>query len=202
MLYKKLYGKVLAMNVKKQLHLIFFIAIFIPVMIIGFYLVYNTHSMLLNHYQNQCKSDNIRVKSMLLDMTSSIYNKSNDIASDQTLIDLLGKKYTSKRQSEKAIIHYNKITETIAQDPSIRNIQIYSMNPTLKKINYVSGMDSAFKKRTVTNIFRRLPHLSGLHIKEMILLEIVRLNYVFIRKSFCQRFEVMRFLLQPSVTTS
>lgn len=155
MLYKKLSAKVAAMNVKKQLHFIFFIAIFIPVMIIGFYLVYNTHSMLLNHYQNQCKSDNIRVKSMLLDMTSSIYNKSNDIASDQTLIDLLGKKYTSKRQSEKAIIHYDKITETIAQDPSIRNIQIYSMNPTLKKTNYVSGMDSAFKKTDCYQHFQK-----------------------------------------------
>ena len=155
MLYKKLSGRVTAMNVKKQLHFIFFIAIFIPVMIIGFFLVYNTRSMLLEHYQNQCVSDNIRVKSMLLDMTSSIYNKSNTIASDQTLIDLLGKKYASKRQSEKAIIQYHKIKETITEDPSIQNIQIYSMNPTLKKIDYVRDMDSAFQKTDCYSHFQK-----------------------------------------------
>ncbi len=155
MLYKKLYGKVAAMNVKKQLHFIFFIAIFIPVVIIGLYLVYNTRSMLLDHYKNQCLSDNVRVKSMLLDMTSSIYNKSDDIASDQTLVSLLTKNYSSKNQSEKAIINYDKITTTIARDPSIQNIRIYSMNPTLKKSEYIEDIDSTFKKSECYQHFQR-----------------------------------------------
>lgn len=155
MLFKKLYNKVTAMNVKKQLYFIFFIAIFIPVVVIGSYLVYNTRSMLFNHYKNQCKSDNIRVKSMLLDMTSSIYNQSDAIASDQTLIDLLGKKYTSKKQSEKAIISYDKITTTIAQDPSIQSIRIYSMNPTIKKTNYINDMDQEFKKTDCYQHFKK-----------------------------------------------
>lgn len=155
MLYKKLYRKVLAMNVKKQLHFIFFIAIFIPVTIIGLYLVYNTRSMLLDHYKNQCLSDNVRVKSMLLDMTSSIYNKSDDIASDQTLVNLLMKHYSSEKQSEKAIINYNKITTTIARDPSIQNIRIYSMNPTLKKAEYIEDIDNAFKKSECYQHFQK-----------------------------------------------
>lgn len=155
MLYKKLYGKVSAMNVKKQLHFIFFVAIFIPVVIIGLYLVYNTRSMLLDHYKNQCLSDNVRVKSMLLDMTSSIYNKSDDIASDQTLISMLSKNYSSKDQSEKAIISYDKITTTIARDPSIQNIRIYSMNPTLEKTEYIEGIDNTFKKSKCYQHFQK-----------------------------------------------
>lgn len=155
MLYKKLYNKVTGMNVKKQLYFIYFIAIFIPVIVIGSYLVYNTRSMLLDHYKNQCQSDNVRVKSMLLDMTSSIYNQSDAIASDQTLIKLLGKKYTSKKQSEKAIINYDKITTTIAQDPSIHSIRIYSMNPTLKKTDYISDMNGKFKKTDCYEHFKK-----------------------------------------------
>ena len=155
MLYKKLSAKVAAMNVKKQLHFIFFIAIFIPVVIIGLYLVYNTRSMLLDHYKNQCLSDNVRVKSMLLDMTSSIYNKSDDIASDQALVNLLTKHYSSEKQSEKAIINYDKITTTIARDPSIQNIRIYSMNPTLKKAEYIEDIDNVFKKSECYQHFQK-----------------------------------------------
>ena len=146
MLYQKKHREKPVMNIKRQLHFIFFIAIFIPVTVIGSYLVYNTRSMLMDHYKNQCLSDNVRLKSMLLDMTLSIYDKSDTIASDQTLINILSKQYSSKKQSETAIVNYNKIETTIAHDPLIQSIQLYSMNPTIKKTDYVYGMTSDFKK--------------------------------------------------------
>lgn len=51
--------------VQKQLYIIFFIAIFIPVSCIGYYLIYNTRTLLHEHYEKQSYSDNLRVKSLL-----------------------------------------------------------------------------------------------------------------------------------------
>lgn len=133
------------MKVKRQLFCIFAIAIFIPVMIIGIYLVYNTRSLLFQHYKNQCLSDNLRVKSLLLDMTSNIYNKSDSIASDPELIRLLSKKYTSEHQSLNALTNYDKITSVISQDPSIQTIHIYSLNPTITKTDYVTPINKEMK---------------------------------------------------------
>ena len=64
-------------KVQKQLYIIYFIAMFIPFASIGGYLVFNTRSLLFEHYEEQAYSDNLRVKSLLLDLTLNIYNKSN-----------------------------------------------------------------------------------------------------------------------------
>ena len=50
---KKMWDIFTRIRVQKQLYIIFFIAIFIPVITIGNYLVYNTRTLLLEHYKDQ-----------------------------------------------------------------------------------------------------------------------------------------------------
>lgn len=76
-------------RVQKQLYLFFFIAIFIPVTTVGGYLICHTRAQLFDHYSKQTYSDNLRVKSLILDLTGNIYNKSQTLVSDQNLIKLL-----------------------------------------------------------------------------------------------------------------
>ncbi|MBU5459550.1 hypothetical protein [Anaerostipes sp. MSJ-23] len=102
----------------------------------------------VHFYSNIIKTNvflNLRVKSLLLDMTSNIYNKSDSIASDPELIRLLSKKYTSAHQSLNALTNYDKITSVISQDPSIQNIHIYSLNPTITKTDYVTPINKEMK---------------------------------------------------------
>ena len=103
---KKILVAITKINVQKQLSIIFFIAIFIPVISIGNYLVYNTRSLLFNHYEDQSRSDNLRVKSLLLDLTSNIYIKAESLSSDKELIQLLSTVYTSPEESIRAIENY------------------------------------------------------------------------------------------------
>ena len=59
-------------KVRHQLYIIFFAAIFIPVLGLGNYLIYNSRATLTDHYKEQAHSDNLRVRSLLLDLTYNV----------------------------------------------------------------------------------------------------------------------------------
>ena len=84
-------------RVQRQLQIIFFVAVFIPVLLLGNYLLYNTRTLLADHYREQSHSDNLRVKSILLDLTSNIYNKSRLLADDKDLISLLSTDFSDSK---------------------------------------------------------------------------------------------------------
>ena len=100
---KHLFSKI---KVQKQLYLIYLIAILIPVAIIGSYLVFSSRSLLLDHYKDVAYADNLRAKSLLLDITSTIYNHSRSLAKDEVLIELLSTDYDSAPETALALKNY------------------------------------------------------------------------------------------------
>lgn len=76
-------------KVRHQLYIIFFLGIFIPVLALGNYLIYNSRSILTDHYKEQAHSDNLRIKSLLLDLTYNVYNNSQILSQDTELTQLL-----------------------------------------------------------------------------------------------------------------
>ncbi|WP_066716630.1 hypothetical protein [Clostridium sp. Marseille-P299] len=97
------------MRVKKQLYFIYFSAIFIPILIIGTFLLANTLNLLLTHYKNQAEADNVRVKSIMFDITTTVYNISDDLFKDKNLQDLLKTRYTSVQEAVKRSSNYTKL---------------------------------------------------------------------------------------------
>lgn len=118
-------------RVQKQLYLFFFIAIFIPIITVGSYLIYHTRTQLFDHYSRQTYSDNLRVKSLILDLTGNIYNKSQILVSDQNLTALLTTRYNAQNESKSAIIAYKGIETLLSGDASLRDIAVYTFNPTI-----------------------------------------------------------------------
>ena len=118
-------------RVQKQLYLFFFIAIFIPITTVGSYLIYHTRNQLFDHYSKQTYSDNLRVKSLILDLTGNIYNKSQILVSDQNLIVLLNTRYPADSKSKSAISAYKGIETLLSGDASLRDIAVYTFNSTI-----------------------------------------------------------------------
>lgn len=137
MVYKKFSSLLTRIKVQKQLYIIFFIAIFIPVVSIGNYLIYNTRSLLLTHYEEQSYSDNLRVKSILLDLTSNIYDKAQSLASEQTLIQILSEDFNSPKDSLQIMENYHGFHHFLAQDASIQDISVYTFNTSLPEWKYI-----------------------------------------------------------------
>ncbi len=132
--------------VQKQLYMIYFIAILLPVIAIGSYLVYNTRAMLKEHYEKQSYSDNLRVKSLLLDLTSSLYNKACSLTSDKQLIQLLSGEYATPLEGALALESYDGFQDLLSHDASIEEISVYTLNTTLPEGQFIHQITEETKK--------------------------------------------------------
>lgn len=124
-------------KVQHQLHIIFFLAIFIPVVLLGNYLLYNSRTLLADHYREQSRSDNLRVRSSLLDLTSNVYNESRQLADDKELINLLSTDFADSREGQLKAESFTGFNYTLSEDASIQEISVYTYNTSIPATEYI-----------------------------------------------------------------
>ena len=118
-------------KVKMQLNFMYFTAIFLPLIIIGIFLIAYMNNMLLDHYNNQVQADNTRVKSIMFDVTTNIYTISDAIFEDKSLQALLAERYATSQDAAKSCSNYTKLTDYTYKNTSISSIELYTVNPTI-----------------------------------------------------------------------
>ncbi len=118
-------------RVQRQLYGVFILTLLIPIVGIGFLLLFNSQKTLYDHYQEQAESDSLRVRSIMFDLTTNFYNLSENIVNDSTLRDLLGDSWDSDSESRAAAESYTELTSTRQQDTSIASAAIYTYNEQL-----------------------------------------------------------------------
>ena len=119
-------------NVKRQLNFIYFIALILPLILIGSVLIFNTKNLLSKHYQNQVDADNIRVKSIMFDVTTSVYNISDEIFSDKNLQTLFATRYATKQAASQACsTYYYTLRKYFTKNTFISSIELYTTNQTI-----------------------------------------------------------------------
>lgn len=133
-------------KVQKQLYLIFFAAIFIPVTLIGGYQVFNTRKLLASHYEEQAYADNLRVRSILLDMTTSVYDKASYLCRDSALKELLEHSYSTREEAFAALEDFSSFEDIQLQDAAIEEIAVYNTNTTLPDYKTLHYADEEIRK--------------------------------------------------------
>lgn len=119
-------------NVKRQLYSIYFVGLMLPIFFIGSILIFNVKQLLLDHYQNLVEADNARVKSVMFDVTTTVYNISDEISSDNSLQTLLKTRYDSNQEAYNSCrTYYDKIRNYATKNTFISTIDIYTVNPTI-----------------------------------------------------------------------
>lgn len=119
-------------NVKKQLNLIFFISLILPILIIGITLIFNAKKLLSEHYKNMIEKDNTRVKSIMFDVTTSVYNISDEIFMDKSLQTLLATRYANQQDANKSCsTYYKELSDYLTRNTFISSIELYTTNSTL-----------------------------------------------------------------------
>ena len=92
----------------------------------------NTRSLLIKHHTAQINSDNIRVRSIILDVTTSVKNIADEVFSDNQLQEILSTTYESKQEANAAIGNYDKFKKYLSRYAEIASITIYTMNDTIQ----------------------------------------------------------------------
>ncbi|MDR2045212.1 MAG: histidine kinase [Clostridium sp.] len=119
------------LKIKKQLYFIYFLVIFIPILALGGFLIGTTYRLLMNYHRDLIESDNLRVKTIFFEITSQIYNISEEIAFDAPLTEILTGQYASREEYVNTYHTYQEMDRYINNYAEIDDISIYTDNPTV-----------------------------------------------------------------------
>lgn len=117
--------------IRRQLSLVYTVAGILPILVIGSYLLLNTRGLVLRQHSDQAKADNIRVRSIVLDVTISLSNMSDDLFTDKALQAILSHAYASSDESYAACRDYNKVQYYATNYTEISQLYVYFSNPTM-----------------------------------------------------------------------
>ena len=118
-------------GIKRQLYFIYLIALFVPVTMLGIFLVINTRNLLKNYYSDMVASDNLRLKAIFFEITTQMYNMSENVCNDEQLSKVLGTDYPDERAfitDADDFINGNGYLYNYAE---VEELMIYTDNPSI-----------------------------------------------------------------------
>ncbi len=122
-------------KIQKQLLAIFVLVLLIPVLFCVFILKQSTSS-LEDHYREQTEAENLRVKSVMFDVVTNLYNISENLSDDQDLLDILYTDYPDQQSAHNAMKNYKGISNVYSRDTSVTFIGIYTFNESLGEYSF------------------------------------------------------------------
>lgn len=145
---------VLRIKVRKQMYFILIPLIVIPVSFIGIALTSYFVKALYEQTSSQLASDNIRVKSIIVDCVINLFNLSSDLLDDKSLHKILTSSYTSSEDALAAIADYDRFQDYMDTTTSMTSVTVYTTNPTLPNGKYIKTatpeiIEKLFSKVTV-----------------------------------------------------
>ncbi len=130
-------------NIRKQLYSIYILAICLPITIIGAFLLINTSRLLTNYHKDLLESDNMRVKTILFEITTQIYNMSREISSDENLGKILAQSDLSENDINTYINKITLVDKYIYNYAELEEVIIYTDNPCLHRYKQITPVDEA-----------------------------------------------------------
>lgn len=119
-------------KIRRQMHMVYALALLIPLTIVGSMLLTFANQVLNDHYIELLESDNRRVKSLLNEITTQAYSLSSDISTDSALKKLLSQQYSNSSDFVMAANEYKELDGIVYNSDEIQGVYIYTDNPTVK----------------------------------------------------------------------
>lgn len=116
-------------TIKRQLYILYFLVIFIPIVFIGGYLTVNTRSILMEQNYAKIKSDNLRIRGLMLDLTSSVDAVGSFFFSDNELSDILNSGTLDTSQLYDIYRYYGRFNTHLENHTEISRINLYINTP-------------------------------------------------------------------------
>lgn len=118
-------------RIGRQLRRVYGLALLIPVLILGCLLLGSANTLLRSHFLELLQVDNLRVRTLLNQVTSQTLSISTDVCYDNALKQLLSKDYSGSQEFVSGVNGYSKLDTILYNNPELESIRIYSDNPTL-----------------------------------------------------------------------
>ena len=133
-------------NIRQQLYTIYFVALFLPIMIIGIFLLMNTYTLLANYHRDLLESDNLRVKNVLFEITTQVYNISENLIFDENIKEILSTDYEQRTNLIQKAGNLTVVDNNAQNHAEIEGIEIYTDNPTFTDYKQFYKADDDIQK--------------------------------------------------------
>ena len=133
-------------NIRQQLYTIYFAALFLPIMIIGIFLLMNTYTLLANYHRDLLESDNLRVKNVLFEITTQVYNISENLIFDENIKEILSTDYEQRTNLIQKAGNLTEVDNNAQNHAEIEGIEIYTDNPTFTDYKQFYKADEDIQK--------------------------------------------------------
>ena len=117
-------------KIRQQLYLVYAAVVVLPVVLIGAFLLLNNYRMMLNYHEDLLEADNRRVKNILFEITTQIYNLSESISFNSNIQSLLTTQFTAPSTCTLAISQNVLLDNYLSAYTEILKIDVYTDNPT------------------------------------------------------------------------
>lgn len=126
----ELFGFLRKSGIRKQLYTIYVLAFFLPVILIGVFLVGNTYKLLTSYHRDLLESDNLRVRTILFEITTQAYNISEELSFNEDVAAVLKGAYPTEEEFVESVnTHASAVDSYMYHYTEIERIDIYCDNP-------------------------------------------------------------------------
>ncbi|MGN1142710.1 MAG: sensor histidine kinase [Oliverpabstia sp.] len=98
-------------------------------------------------YIEQVNSENSRIKSILFDLTTNIYNISETFILNDELNTLLSRQYTDETEVRKYFDSYKEIENILSQQTAIYKLNIYTNNASIQDYDHFLYCDESIQQK-------------------------------------------------------
>lgn len=119
-------------KIRQQMYFIYAVTLLVPISVIGILLIINTERLLNDHYMELLEMDNLRVRTLLTEITKQIYSISEDICLNGSLRNILADDYESGLEFAMTVNTGSGLDSIVYSYEEIAGIYIYTDNPTIK----------------------------------------------------------------------
>lgn len=161
----ELFGFLRRSGIRRQLYTISALTVFLPVVLIGVFLVGNTYKLLTSYHRDLLESDNLRVRTILFEITTQAYNISEELSFDKDVIAVLRRQYSTEEQFVETVNNCTAaIDNYMYHYTEIERIDIYCDNPDIRAYKQYHGVDGEIAG---TDWYQRATSQAGIFWQEM-----------------------------------
>ncbi len=151
-------------GIRRQLYIVYILAVFLPVILIGIFLVGNTYQLLTDYHRDLLESDNLRVRTILFEITTQAYNISEELSFNEEVLSMLKGKYPSEEAFVEMVnAHASIVDNYMYHYTEIGQIDIYCDNPDIYTYKQYQGVDGVAE----TDWYQRAVSQNSVFWKEM-----------------------------------
>lgn len=113
-------------KMKNQLIIMYFAAVFVPIILVGIILVAGNARRLVTYHRDLLKANNNRIRSVLYEITSQIYSISGEIAFNNDLVEVLSMEYPDERAFKSEVDKLGPLEYYQNNYSGISGVEIYT----------------------------------------------------------------------------